>query len=68
MDSVKVRYIGKAYAYWFGDKDYEATPRYVRGKEKTPVKWRIIDRDGDSYTIADGTLEEGLEKGWVIVP
>lgn len=67
MESVKVRYIGRAYEYWFGDKDYDATPRHVRGKGKIPVKWQIVDRDGDNYPIADGTLEEGLKKGWILV-
>lgn len=67
MESIKVRYIGKSYEYWFGDKEYEAIPRYVRGKDKIPVKWEITDRDGDLYSIADGTIEEGLKKGWVLV-
>lgn len=67
MESIKVRYLGKPYSYWFGDKDYEAKPRYVRGKGKMLVNWRIVDRDGDPYTIAEGTIEEGLRKDWIVV-
>lgn len=69
MDSVKVRYIGNSYKYWFGDKDYVAEPRHVRGKgvNKVGVDWRITDRDGDTYTIAQGTLDEGLRKDWIVI-
>lgn len=67
METVKVRYIGKKYSRWWGDKVYEAKPRYERGKARTPVMWRIIDSDGDSYPIADGTIEEGLTKDWIVV-
>lgn len=65
--SITVRYIGKSYASWFGGQDYIAKPRHVRCKGNEPVNWRITDRDGDPYTIAKGTLNEGLVNGWIIV-
>lgn len=67
FNPIKVRYINKQFKSWFGDKDYEANPRHVSCVRGEPVDWRIIDRDGDSYTIAKGTLDEGLVNGWIIV-
>lgn len=65
--TVVVRYIGKPYARFFGTKDYIATARHVRCNGNEPVHWYIIDPDGDSYTVAKGTLNEGLVNGWIII-
>lgn len=67
MNEVYVRYIGKKFCSFFGGLDYKATPRHVRVKDGSPVDWRIIDKDGDQYTVAKGTLSEGLERDWIVL-
>ena len=66
-ESVKVRYIGKKYASWWGSEPYEATPWATNAGGWLNMRWRLEDPDGDYYPVADGTLMDGLEKDWEIV-
>lgn len=68
MKPIHVRYIGTSYASWFGKQTYVATPKHVRGASKTPVRYEIVDPDGDLYTVAKGALHDGLQPNWIIVP
>lgn len=67
IKQVKVKYVGLAYWGLFGDKVYTATPRHIRERDKKPVKWQIQDKDGDNFIITNGSIEEGLRKGWELV-
>ncbi|ENH96697.1 hypothetical protein J416_09374 [Gracilibacillus halophilus YIM-C55.5] len=68
QDEVHVRYVGKPYKQQFNNGEpMIAVPRYTIYGGKVNAVWKVVDEDGDNFTIAERTLMDGLRKDWEIV-
>jgi len=66
QESVQVRYTGRI--GWWGSEPYIAKPFAVMPYlGNAHAVWQIEDPDGDYFTVAPGTLMDGLVKGWEVV-